>query len=49
MIEDEWEGCLGLQAMPSCGVRSGVVVVMVLWPRRSTVWCGVTMSVVAAL
>ena len=40
---------LSLQAMPSCGARLGMVVVMVLFPRRGKVWHGATVLAVVAL
>ena len=40
---------LGLQVMPSCGARLGVVVVMVLCPCPGKVCRGATMPAVAAL
>ena len=45
----EWPSYLGLQVTSSCGARPGVVVVMVLCPRRGKVWCGATVLTVAAL
>ena len=39
---------LGLQATPSCGACLGMVVIMVLCPCHSKVWCGATVLAMAA-
>jgi hypothetical protein len=45
----EGPSLLGLQAMWSCEVHQGVVVVMVLCPHHCKVWRGGTVPVVVAL